>query len=117
MGARARSRHAVKAVEQLGELLGGDADAGVADRQDGLPIAAAERHLDLPFEGELEGVGEQVEDDLLPQVAIDEDRLVERLDRQREAEAGLVDRRLEGAWQLPRPRAEGGGGGGGVPSG
>ena len=68
-----------------------------------------ERDPDLPLERELERVREQVENDLLPHVAIDEDRLVERLDAELEPQAGVLDRRPEGARQIAGQGGEIGG--------
>ena len=70
---------AVEALEQARQLALGDAAAGVAHRQLGRPAAvAAQRDRDPALERELEGVGEEVEDDLLPHLAVDVDRLRQR---------------------------------------
>ena len=76
VGAAARALDPVEALEQPRQLGRGDADAGVA-RRSARPrgLRSAERDRDPALEGELEGVGEQVEDDLLPHVAVDVDRL------------------------------------------
>ena len=76
VGAAARALDPVEALEEARQLGRGDADAGVAHRElDAAPSAAPQRDRDLALEGELEGVGEQVQDDLLPHLAVDVDRL------------------------------------------
>src|SRR5215831_15456431 len=68
MRARPRAFDAVEALEDAWQLGGRDAHTGVAHRE--LDILAAinrtQRHRDSTIEGVLEGVGEQVEDNLLP---------------------------------------------------
>ena len=76
VGARPGALDAVEALEEAWQLGRRDADAGVPHRRarSASPSARSE-HPDLPFERELERVREQVEDDLLPHVAVDVDRL------------------------------------------
>ena len=69
--------HSMEPVEQPGQLVLGDADAGVRDGQLGRRVDASQRHGDLAVEGELDRVREQVQDDLLPRVPIDVHRVVE----------------------------------------
>ncbi len=71
--------------------------AGVAHLQDRRAALAAQAHLDGAVQGELEGVGEEVEDDLLPHLAVDGDRLGERRTVDDEGQAGALDRRAEDA--------------------
>ena len=81
-----RAFDAVEALEQPRQLVLRHADAGVRDlEQRRVAVARAARTATLPVERELERVREQVEDDLLPHLAIDETRLAERLavDRER----------------------------------
>ena len=76
-------------------------DAGVADRELHAPSAGvSQRDRDLALERELERVREQVENDLLPHVAIDIDRLGQRRAVDDEAQAGALDRRAEDAGEL-----------------
>jgi hypothetical protein len=85
---------AVEAVEQPRQLLRRDADAAVGDLEHGrLPDADAEG--DPPLEGELVGVGEQVEQDLLEhvRVGLDDRALLRRVDD--ELEPGALDRGLK----------------------
>ena len=77
-GAPARALHAMKPLEEPRQLLLGDARACVADRELHAIVRPAQRDLDRPFEREFEGVRDQVEDDLLPHLAVDVDRLGER---------------------------------------
>ncbi len=63
---------------------------------------AARRTVDAALEGELEGVGEEVEDDLLPHVPIDVDRLRQRLAGDVEPEPRTLAGRTEARRQLGR---------------
>jgi hypothetical protein len=65
----------VEALEDARQLALGDAGAGVAHREHSLPALGADRDRDLAVESELEGVGDEIEDDLLPHVTVDIDRL------------------------------------------
>src|SRR5215475_6860516 len=60
----------VKSFEQPRQLLPGNAGAGVAHRHLGRPAVRArpDGDRDLTLECELEGVGQEIEDDLLPHV-------------------------------------------------
>jgi len=69
----------------------------------------AQRDGDLAFERELEGVGEQVEHDLLPHVAVDVRGLGERRTIHHQSQAGLLDRGTKDAGELRRQRGEIGG--------
>ena len=98
VGAAARALDAVEALEDVRQLLGGNAGAGVAHRQlDAHCPVLPHGDGDLALERELERVREQVEDDLLPHVAVDVDRLGERraVDDQRRARpARSAERKL-----------------------
>src|SRR3546814_6451131 len=76
----------MEAFEQARQLWRGDAHAGVADGQQGTVPRRHQAHGDPALESELERVGHEVEDDLLPHATVDIDRL-----RQRPA----VDRKLD----------------------
>ena len=68
-----------KRSNRRGSLVGGDAGPGVADGAAPPNRRRRERETAIvALEGELEGVGEEVEDDLLPHVAVDVDRLGQR---------------------------------------
>ena len=77
--ARPRAGDAVESVEDVRQLVRGDPDARVGDRELDLPAASGQRHAHLPLEGELQGVRDQVQQDLLPHVRIDQDRVRQRL--------------------------------------
>ena len=62
--------------------------------------ARPQRDLDLAVERELEGVREKIQHDLLPHVAVDVDRLGERLAIDDELETGALDGRAEHAREL-----------------
>src|SRR5678815_677928 len=64
---------AVKTLEHLRQLVLGNAAPRVGDPQLHLRIALAERDLDTPLERELEGVGEEIENELLPHLRVDVD--------------------------------------------
>ena len=98
-------RHPVEALEQRGRSASANADAGVADRSSTRSPRSAQRHADLALEGELEGVGEQVEDDLLPHVAVDVDRL-RRGPQSTTSQARLLEGGAEHAGQLGGERRE-----------
>ncbi len=96
-GAAARALDPAEALEQMGQLLGRHAGAGIAHHQFGGPAVARDRHpnRDLALEGELEGVREQIEDHLLPHVAVDMDRRRQGRTIDHQPQAGLIDRRAE----------------------
>jgi hypothetical protein len=70
-----RSFDPVKSIEQFGQFRRRNAGPGVSDRQLRGSADLTKFDLDRAFEREFEGVGKKVEDNLLPHVAIDEDRL------------------------------------------
>ena len=61
---------------------------------------------DAAFERELERIREQVEDDLLPHVAVHVDRLRQRIALDHERQPGFLDRRSEDAGELGGERRE-----------
>src|SRR5262245_4651707 len=73
MGASGGSLDAVEALEQAGELARGHPDPGISNLEHGMRLGAGKLNVDAAREGELEGVGEEIEDDLLPHVSIDID--------------------------------------------
>jgi hypothetical protein len=76
--------------------------AGIADGHHGAAVHGAQGDVDLSLQGVLEGVREQVEDDLLPEVAVDVDRLRERRSVDHQPQAGSLHGLPEGARQLRR---------------
>ncbi len=83
-----------------------DADPGVADEQLDLRAHRPDADLDLAHEGELKGVREQVEDDLLPHLGVNIDRLGQRRAADDQAQASPLDRRAKHAGQLGRQRSK-----------
>src|SRR5262249_58004365 len=77
--AATRTLHPTKALEQMRQLLGWDAGAGIADHHLGKAAVGRPPDGDGDFarEREFQGVGEQIEDHLLQPVAVDVDRLAE----------------------------------------
>ncbi len=66
------------------------------------PASSAASHAISPVERELEGVRDQVEDDLLPHVAIDVDRLRQRRAVDGQAQAGLAGGRARSSTRARR---------------
>ena len=66
-----------------------DADAGIPDRELDHLIALPQLEVDRSAQRELERVGEEIEDDLLPHVAVEEQRPVDRFAVDDELQAAL----------------------------
>src|SRR6185503_5847103 len=94
------------AVEDTAELGWRDPDARVADDERDGRAAIGELDRDAPLEGELEGVGEEVENNLLPHGVVDVDRLEAGRAPDVELQPSLLDRRAEDAGQIRREDAE-----------
>ena len=90
----------MKALEHSLALFFRNAHAGVAYSQLNRAVHPLQRQRHLAFEGELECVRQQVEDDLLPHVAVDINRLTQRLAVHRESQARFFHRRAEDAGDL-----------------
>src|SRR5215213_4985095 len=99
----------MEALEEVGDLGGGDAGAGVGDRELGVIPGEPQADGDLPLEGELEGVGEEVEEDLLPHLGVDVDLGAEQRAVHLEAEPGPFDSGGEGAREVGGENREVGG--------
>jgi len=104
VAARSGALDAVKAFEQPRDLLVADARAGVRDLQGRAVARQSQAHGDRSVERELEGVREEVEDDLLPHVPIDVDVLAERRCFDHQADTRALDRSPEAARQVRRER-------------
>src|SRR5260370_32959553 len=65
----------MKAVEEMGQLTLRNPHSGILHGKLDVLCIASERDANAPFKGILECVGEQVEDDFLPHVSVDIDRL------------------------------------------
>src|SRR5258705_10668497 len=85
----------VKPFEPLGELVGRNAGAGVLHRELDAIFGRLEANLDLALERELEGIRDQVEDDLLPLRSIDVHGFTDRRDAYRELQPRGFDERLK----------------------
>ncbi len=99
--ARPGSLDAMKALEEPRQLVVGDAHPGVFDHDLGVVAGRVQRDADAALERELEGVRQQVRDDLLPHSPVDEDRtgkVLDARDVEREPRAG--HRRAEHAREL-----------------
>src|SRR5262245_40229123 len=90
-----RAGHAMEALEQLGQLVGRDAGASVADDELERSAGVAQPDFDLALERELEGIGNEIEDNLFPHLAIDIGRLGERRTVDVEPQPCLLDGRTK----------------------
>ena len=106
MAASTRVLDAMKALEHPRQLFGRNARARVAHRQLDGAAGIVDAHRDLAFEGELERVRQQVENDLLPHLVIDVDRIGQRRAIDDEADAGALARRTEVAREIDGQRAQ-----------
>jgi hypothetical protein len=106
VAASARALDAVEALEEPVELVGRDAAARVGHHQLGMAVDGLQAHVDAARERELERVGEQVEDDPLPHVAVDVDGLGERIARHAQLDPAAPRGVAEAARQLPGQRGE-----------
>lgn len=71
VGPPCRARHAMEALEDTGKLALGYADAAIGDFEDHRFRALADSNRDTPLVGKFERVREQIENELLRQVAVD----------------------------------------------
>ncbi len=81
---------------------GRDAGPGVAHGQAGAISASFKSHFDFALEGELEGIGKKIQDDLLPHIVVHADRLAQVIDLDLEAQTGLFDGGSKDARQVRR---------------
>src|SRR5262245_6942401 len=87
-GRRSRAIHFVEALEQAGELVGGNANAGIRDHDRRVPAAPLDADVDLPRRrGELDRVVDEVDDNLLAPARVDwrVDLVDRRIDAQRDS--------------------------------
>jgi hypothetical protein len=97
---------AVEALEDVRELLRSYAGAGVAHGELDRLLSLPDGDGDLAVEGELEGVGHEVQDDGLPHVAVDVDRLAARRAIDHQAKPRALAGRVEVAGELRGQGAE-----------
>ena len=88
------------------QVLGADADASVGDLEDHPLAGVTEPHHDPALEGELEGVGQEVEDDLLPHLTIEPHGLGDRRALDDEVQPRSLDGRTERAAQVGGQRGD-----------
>src|ERR1700688_4060092 len=87
--AAARAFHAMEPLKDSRKLLDGNSDAGVGDRDLHLLASISHGHGDASGQREFEGIREQVENNLLPHLTVEIDRVVERRAIDDEFNAGL----------------------------
>src|SRR5262249_25197396 len=106
LGAPRRTLHAVETLEPARHPGCGDPDAGVGTLEPGAGTLGPQPHGTAPLQRELEGVGDRVEDYLLPHVAVDEARGVQVLALDQQTQAGALHRRAEHAGEITRADRE-----------
>lgn len=84
----------------------GNSRARVSDRELDVLVHGVQLDVDAAGERVLERIGQEVQHDLLPHVAIDEDGLSQRRAVDAELEPAAINRRPERARQLSRHRCE-----------
>src|SRR5262249_54073204 len=102
----ARTLDAVKAVEEAGDFVSSDTDSGVAHHELHPALHLAQRDFDLTLEREFERVGDEIEDDFLPHLAIDIDGFREMRTVDEQLHLSSLDRRSEETRQIDRQRRE-----------
>ena len=90
----------MEALEEMGKLCCGDANSGIPDSQLHDVPCLAQSHGDLASERILHGIGQEVEDDLLPHVLVHIDRRRQRRTVHNEAQLGSLAGRAESASQI-----------------
>ena len=96
----------VEALEDPAQLMLGNTRACVLDREFDGAAGLPQPDLDRAFEGEFERIGEEVEHDLLPHIAIHIDRLRECRAFDYQFQAGLLGSRTKIAGKLGRERRQ-----------
>jgi hypothetical protein len=100
MGSRLRAGGAVEAFEDVGQFFGGDTGSGVADGEHHVFAGGFEFDVNLSLQGVLECVGEKIEDDFFPHIAVNVDRLRQRMAVDSEAHAGAFNGGAEDAGKI-----------------
>jgi hypothetical protein len=101
--------HTMEALEQQRQVPGRNTHAGVADAELRVTCHRPHAHADAALEGEFEGIGEEVEDDLLPHIPVHIDRLRWRLASDIHLQARVLAERAEAGRQLRGESGEIGG--------
>ena len=99
---RPNLRDAIESLEEIRNLVRRNADSRVANNQLGVRRVGPQRYRDLSFEGVLERIRDEVEDDLLPHLAVHVHGLTDGRRVDDEGETRRVDCRLEVRRELPR---------------
>ena len=97
VGTAVQAFDAMKTLENLGLFFFRDAETSIFDAKLEMIARIVEPNGDGSRQGKFEGVGNQVQDDLLPHVAVHVSRLWERRAIDDEGEASLVHGRAESA--------------------
>ena len=90
----------VEPIKKQRDFIKGDARTGVAHAQFCGEVSMSHRDGDFPVKSELEGVGQQVENDLLPHRPVHEHRLAKRRAINAEFQPGLFAGRAEVAGKV-----------------
>ena len=109
VGPRACGRDAVESFEQTGHLSSRHTDAGVGDGDDRVGPLASCRDRNGALERELQRIGQQVEDHLLPHVAVEVHGFVERfaVDREHQPGRSTADRKTLASSTVTAARSTG----------
>jgi hypothetical protein len=94
--------HAMEPFEKLRHLVRRNAGAGVAHGELDVRANGAQADLDLAFESEFERIRDEIENDLLPHLAVNKGRLRQRRTVDGEVQPGLLDCRAKHARKLGR---------------
>lgn len=70
VGASGRALHAVKSLEQSGNLVRRHADAAIGDLQHGKSVAGGHANRNRTAQRKFKGIGDQVEHDLFPHALV-----------------------------------------------
>jgi hypothetical protein len=90
----------IESLEQFGDGFRGNSDSSVPNAKLGHVAHAMYTDGNFSLEGEFEGVGNQIQNNLLPHIAIHVDRFPKIGAIHYEPQSGLVRRRTEYARQL-----------------
>ncbi len=100
VAAALRALDTVEAIEDARQFLFGNAGTGIGNRHQHSAVDLAHRHGDAAGKRELESVGDEVEDDLFPHLAIDVHRNWQGRAVDDELEASLLHRGAERAGEI-----------------
>src|SRR5580658_5631179 len=100
MRSAASARDAVKAFEDVAQLISGDPGAGIADRQLEMRAGVAQFDLDGAIKSKLESIRQKVENDLFPHLPIDIRGLEQRQTVDVETQSCFLDGRTKDTRKL-----------------